>query len=229
MKRIKVLLAESEEVFREGLARILEEQPNIVVVSQCDDGRQAVEKAKETEPDVVLINNNIPEYSRIENAMQTNNLPANIKVVMLTDSHNENDLFSAIEAGATGYLLKDMKVVDLVNCIDLIVKGDVVICPPLAGKFINKFSTLRSNRPDGRSGLSGREIEILELLTQGATNKEVARTLFIAENTVKVHLKNILEKLQLRNRQQAAAYAVQHGLVTELKENSRNQVVPAGH
>ena len=217
MKRIKVLLADDKEVFREGLARLLLEQPVIEVVYQCDNSEQAIKKARETRPDVVLMNTVISEGNGIDAARQINGLSPNPKVAMLTDSRDEEDLFSAIEAGATGYLLKDMKVNDLVNCIDLIVKGEVVISPPLSGKFVSKFASMRANRAEGKAGLSKREIEILGLLAKGATNKEVAKTLFIAENTAKVHLKNILEKLQLRNRQQAAAYAVQHGLVADDK------------
>jgi DNA-binding NarL/FixJ family response regulator len=137
---------------------------------------------------------------------------------MLTDSKNEEDLFSSLDAGATGYLLKDMKFADLVKSIDLIAKGEVIISPPLANKLVNKFAGMKASEAEAKSGLSDRELEILKLLAKGHTNKEIADSLFIAENTTKVHVKNILGKLQLRNRQQAAAYAVQQGLTTEVKD-----------
>jgi len=218
MEQIKVLLADDKEIFREGLARLLGEQEQIEVVSQCSNGKQAIEKAEETEPDVVLIDNNISDCDSSKAIQQINESFPKIKVAMLTDSKGEDTLFSAIEAGATGYLVKDMKVIDLVKSIDLIAKGEVVVSSPLAGKLVDKVASTKAKEAEAKNNLSGRETEILKLLAKGATNKEIAGTLFIAENTAKVHLKNILEKLRLRNRQQAAAFAVQEGLVTEVRD-----------
>ena len=216
MEQIKVLLADGKEIFREGLARLLDEQEHIRVVSRCSNGEQAIEKVKETKPDVVLIDTNISECDSSRATRQMNESSPEVKVAMLTDSKDKDDLFSAIEAGATGYLLKDMKVGELIESIDLIGRGEVVVSPPLAGKLVDKLSSIKANEADDKDGLSKREVEILELLTKGATNKEIAETLFITENTAKVHLKNIMEKLQLRNRQQAVAYAVKKGLVTDI-------------
>jgi len=216
MGQIKVLLADEKEIFREGLARLLDEQEYIEVVSQCSNGNQAIEKVEEIKPHVVLMDTDISECDNIKATQHINESSPKVKVAMLTDSKNEEDLFSAIEAGATGYLLKDMKFSDLVKSIDLIGKGEVVVSPPLAGKLVNKFTEMKASEVEAKDGLSERELEILKMLAKGATNKEIAETLFIAENTAKVHVKNILEKLQLRNRQQAAAYAVQEGLVTEV-------------
>lgn len=223
MSQIKVLLADDKEIFREGLAKLLEEQEQIEVVSQCSNGKQTVKKVQETEPDVVLMDSNISECDSSKATQQINESFPKVKVAMLTDSENEQQLFSAMEAGATGYLLKDMKVGDLVKSIDLIANGEVVVSPPLAGKLVRKVTSTKAKEPEVDGNLSERETEILKLLAKGATNKEIAEALFIAENTTKVHLKNILEKLQLRNRQQAAAYAVQEGLVTkvtDMKEKS---------
>ena len=217
MEQIKVLLADEKEVFREGLARLLEEQEHIKVVSRCSNGEQAIKKVKETEPDVVLMDSNISECDSSKATQQIKESSPKVKVAMLTDSKSEEALFSAIEAGATGYLGKDMKVSELVKSIDLIVKGEVVVSPPLAGKLVGKFTSMRADEVEVKT-VSQREVEILQLLAKGATNKEIAETLFIAENTAKVHLKNILEKLQLRNRQQAVAYAVKQGLVTEITD-----------
>lgn len=223
MEQIKVLLADDKEIFREGLARLLDEQEQIEVVSRCSNGEQAIKKAKETEPDVVLMGSNILDCGSIRATRQINGSSPEVKVAMLTDSKREEDLFSAIEAGATGYLLKDMKVGELIESIDLIGKGEVVVSPPLAEKLVGKFTSMRQKEAEGQTGLTEREVGIVKLLAKGATNKEIAQTLFIAENTTKVHLKNILEKLQLRNRQQAAAYAVQEGLVSEVRGRGEKQ------
>jgi DNA-binding NarL/FixJ family response regulator len=214
MGQIKVLLADDKEIFREGLARLLDEQEHIKVVSQCSNGNQAITKVEETKPDVVLIDTDISECDDIKAIRQINESSPEVNVAMLTDSKHEQDLFAAIEAGATGYLLKDMKVADLIKSIDLIGRGEIVVSPPLAGKLIHKVSSTKAKEAELKNVPSERETEILKLLARGATNKEIAETLFITENTAKVHIKNILEKLGLRNRQQAAAYAVQEGLVT---------------
>jgi len=218
MGQIKVLLADDKEVFRQGLAKLLEEQENIEVTCQCCNGEQAVAKVKEIQPDVVLMDTIISQCDSMEAARQISESSPKVKVAMLTDSKNEEDLFSSIAAGATGYLLKDMKVSDLVKSIDLIAKGEVIISPPLVEKLVDKFTEMKRSQAEVKGGLSDREQEIIKLLAKGATNKEIGDTLFITENTAKVHVKHILEKLQLRNRQQAAAYAVQQGLTTEIKD-----------
>ena len=218
MGRLKVLLADDKEVFREGLARLLEEQEYIEVVSQCANGKQAIKDVKETKTDVVLIDSNILDCGSNEATREMKKSSPQVRVAVLTDSKNERELFSAIESGATGYLQKNTKLEDLVKSIDLIGKGEVVVSPPLAEKLVGKFASMRQKEAEEPTGLTDREVEIVKLLPKGLTNKEMAETLFVADNTVKVHVKNILEKLQLRNRQQLAAYAVQEGLVTEIKD-----------
>lgn len=218
MGQIKVLLADDKEVFRQGLAKLLEEQESIKVACECCNGEQALEKVKEIQPDVVLIDTVISQCDSMETTRQISESSPKVKVAMLTDSKNEEDLFSSIDAGATGYLFKDMKLGDLVKSIDLIAKGEVVVSPPLAEKLVDKFTEMKRSEAEVKDGLSDREQEILKLLAKGHTNKEIGDTLFITENTAKVHVKHILGKLQLRNRQQAAAYAVRQGLTTEIKE-----------
>ena len=216
MEQVKVLLVDDKEIFREGLAKLLQEQGHIEVVSQCSNGKEAIEKVRESEPDVVLMGSNISECDSKEATQQINESSPGVKVAMLTDSRDEEKLFSAIEDGATGYLLRDMKISDLVESIGRIGKGEVVVPPPLTGKLVRKV-ILKTKEAEVKEGLSQRETEILKLLAKGDTNKEIAETLFITENTAKVHLKHILGKLQLRNRQHAAAYAVKQGLVTEIR------------
>ena len=218
MGKLKVLLADDKEVFREGLARLLEEQGYIEVVSRCSNGKQAIEKAEETKPDVVLIDSNIANCGSKEATREIKGSSPKVQVAMLTDCENQEELFSAIESGATGYLLKDMKVDDLVKSVDLIGKGEIVVSPPLGEKLIGKFASMRQKEPERQTCLTNQELEIVKLLAKGATNKEIAETLFVTENTAKVHLKNILGKLGLRNRQQVVAYVVQQGLVTEITD-----------
>ena len=218
MEQIKVLLADDKEIFREGLARLLDEQEHIEVVSKCCNGNEAIEKVEETKPHVVLMDTDISECDDIEAIRQMTDSSPEVKVAMLTDSKHEEDLFSAIGAGATGYLLKDMKVGDLIESIDLIGKGEVVVSPALAEKVAGTFTSMREKEAEGQTGLTEREVEIVKLLAKGATNKEIAERLFIAENTVKVHLRKMLGKLGLRNRQQVVAYAVQQGLVTDVTD-----------
>jgi len=223
MKKVKVLLADSKDLFREGLAELLQNQPHIEVICQCHNGLKALEKAKETEPDIVLMDTYMPDGDSIEVVKHIGESLPNTKVAMLTDCREEEKLFSALSSGARGYLLKNIEVDTLVECVDLIAKGELVISPPLGGKLLNEFGAMRKEKEagelTGKTVLSEREIEILKLVVKGATNKEIAERLILTENTVKVHMKNILGKLQLRNKQQAVAYAIQHGFVTEIEEN----------
>lgn len=218
MALIKVILADDNEIFREGLARLLKEQEEIEVVSLCSNGRQVIDRVKETGPHVVLMDSNIPERDSINITSEIRKSSPEVKVAMFTDSADQEHLSAAIEAGAAGYLSKSMKVGDLVKSIDLIEKGQVVVSPPLSAKLASKLTRRRTDEATGKTALSQREVEVLKLLVRGDTNREIAETLIITENTARVHLKNILEKLHLRNRQQAAAYAVRHGLASEIDD-----------
>jgi len=217
MTPIRVLLADNKEIFRKGLVKLLENQTHIEVVCQCNSGREAIEKAKETKPDVALIDINMPDRGGIEALMQINESLPDTKIVMLSDIEDEDQLSLAMQEGASAYLLKEIGLESLVKSIDLISEGEVIISPLLTGKIIREIKSLKlkeeTKHTDIDADLSDREIEILSLVSKGATNKEIAKSLMIAENTVKVHVKNVLEKLRLKNKQQAAAYASQHGLL----------------
>lgn len=218
MKQIKVLVVDDKEIFREGVARLLDEQEQIEVVSKCPNDKEAIDKVKNTEPDVVLMSTNIRQADSMKAVRQISDSCPEVKVAMVADSKNEENLFLAIEAGATGYLCKDMEVDDFIKSIYLIASGKIVISPPLTRKLVNEFTTMRASKAEVGVGgtLSERELQVLKLLAKGDTNKDIAKALFITENTVKIHVKRILEKLQLRNRQQAAAYAVQKGIASEV-------------
>ncbi|MBC8512173.1 MAG: response regulator transcription factor [Dehalococcoidia bacterium] len=217
MKEIKVLIVDDREVFREGLARLLEEQQHIKVVSWCA-GKQAIGMVEKVKPDLVLMDTDLSECDSIDVVRQVTESSPEVKIAMFSESVDQARLFASVEAGASGYLVKDLSVDNLVKSIDLISEGRVVISPLLSKKFVDEFTVLREEKrargTEEESDLSERETEILRLVAEGYTNKEIAQKLCIAENTAKVHVKNILQKLELRNRQQAAAYAAEHGLVT---------------
>ena len=210
-------MADDNELFREGLARLLEESGDISVVSKCDNGNEVLSRTRSYRPDLVLTKLRLPGCDGMEATRWIVERLPRTKVVILTDSEDERDLFEAIKAGAKGYLLKNTALEDLVRSIELLARGGLIVSAQLAERLLEEFSTLhgRSSKTAGDIRLTEREREIVELVARGATNKEIGETLFIAENTVKVHMKNILEKLQLRNKQQVAAYAVDRGLINE--------------
>lgn len=216
MKQIKVLLVDDKEVFREGLARLLEEENAINVVCQCDS-QYVTAKVRQNKPDLILMDTELENCDATKLITQIAESFPDIKVAMLSNSVNKEKLFSCLESGARGYLVKNLSIRDLIQSVDLIAKGRVVISPLLAEDFLHELAALRgviqSSGVQGQYGLSDREAEILGLVGMGYSNKEIAQKLVIAENTVKVHVKNILNKLGLRNRQQAAAYAAEHGLI----------------
>jgi DNA-binding NarL/FixJ family response regulator len=217
--RIKVLLLDDKEVTRESLAKLLEEQEQFEVVSQCSKVKQVLEEVKLAQPDVVLIDGNLSECKSSEAARQINESAPKVRVAVLTDSRDQKELISAIKSGVTGYLHKEAKVDDFVESIDLIGKGGVVISSQVAEQLSGRLSSVLAEEAQGQNSLSEREVEIVKLLAKGVTNKEVAKVLYITENTAKMHVKNILAKLGLRNRQQIAAYAVQQGIVTDLTDS----------
>lgn len=220
MNPIRILLADNKELFREGLAKVLEERPEIEVIDHCDNGRMAVEKARDGKPDVVLMEASLSGCDSIEATRRIKEESPNTKVAILTDSEDEDRLCSALKAGAKGYLSKNMRINTLVQSVVVIAEGSTIVSPPLGDKLVGQVGCLKArelrDKNGCESGLSEREIEILRLVARGASNKEIAETLIIAENTVKVHMKNILRKLHLKNKQQAAAYATQQGMVSEI-------------
>jgi DNA-binding NarL/FixJ family response regulator len=218
METVKVLVVDDHALFRRGIVTVLANQPGINVVGEAANGLEAIEKAEELKPDVIVMDLNMPRCSGLEatQALQTR-LPR-VNILVLTVSDNEADLFAAIKFGATGYILKNTEPEELVQAIHHIAQGGVIISPVMASKLLTEFRNYGNDtevkKPDGEEAeLSHREDEVLRLVARGATNKEIADSLFISENTVKTHLRNIMDKLHLANRSQAAAYAVKRGLV----------------
>nr|WP_232832131.1 response regulator transcription factor [Nocardiopsis sp. FIRDI 009] len=209
---IRVLVVDDHALFRRGLVSVLEEE-DIHVVSEAGDGEEAVRLAIEHRPDVVLMDVRMPHSSGIDACPRIRESVPHAKFVMLTMSDEESDLFDALKAGATGYLLKEIGVTDIAGVVRSIAKGHSFINPAMATKLIGEFAELAKQESSPRGAptlpqLTPRETEVLKLLAHSLNNREIGERLFITENTVKNHVRNILEKLQVHSRTEAAIYAV---------------------
>jgi len=223
MDTIKVLVVDDHALFRHGIAAVLANQENLEVVGEASDGLEAIEKAKEIAPDVILMDLMMPRCSGLEATQALQAEMPQVNILVLTVSDKEADLFAAIKFGARGYILKNTEPDELIHAISHIAQGGVIVSPLMATKLLDEVKDLgvsidRGLVQEADTNVSPREVEVLQLIAQGATNKEIADSLFISENTVKTHLRNIMEKLHLANRSQAAAYAVKKGLVPYRKQ-----------
>ncbi len=218
MNPIKVLVVDDHALFRRGITAVLANHENLEVVGEASDGLEAIKKAEAIVPDIVLMDLNMPHCSGLEATQALQTKMPQVNILVLTVSDNEADLFAAVKFGAKGYILKNTEPEELIQAILHITQGGVIVSPIMATKLLTEFKGLeaegkREAIQETESNLSPREGEVLQLVAQGATNKQIADSLFISENTVKTHLRNIMEKLHLANRSQAAAYAVEKGLV----------------
>ena len=197
-------------------------QPDIEVVGACESGTEAIEKARQLKPDVIILDTEIEGNSPDVACRIRKALPESAQILMLTHSEEHHDLFDALKCGARGYLTKDATISDLVKSVNIIAEGGVIISPPMASKMLQELSSLNTAESrvstDYRLQLTKREKEVLILIGRGATNREIAITLSIAENTVKVHLRNIMEKLHVQSRLQAALMARGEGFNDEVTE-----------
>jgi len=220
---LSVLLVDDHTLFRKGLGALLAGQENLRVVGEAGDGLEALEKARELMPDLILMDIGMPGCDGVEATRRIKEEMPHIKVVMLTVSDSDEDLFEAIKSGAQGYLLKNLEPDDLFKMLDGISREEAPISGKMATKILEEFS-LQAQRESlvaiARNGLTAREVEVLKMVAEGATNKEIASALFITENTVKNHLRNILSKLHLQNRIQAAVYAARKGLISDTSSQS---------
>ena len=212
--QVRVMIVDDHALMRRGIATVLSEQEGIRVVGEAANGSEAIAKAKELAPDVIFMDLNMPVCSGLE-AIQT--LQAEMpqtNILVLTISENDEDLFAAIRFGASGYLLKNAEPEELIQAIHQVALGGAVVSPFMASKLLAEFTqkTSRLKMEDANTSLSPREEEVLQQLSQGLTNKQIADLLFISENTVKYHAHSILEKLNLPDRRAAAKFAVEHGL-----------------
>ena len=217
---IRVLMVDDHALFRRGLEMVLAEEPDIEVVGEASDGAEAVEKAGQAVPDVVLMDIRMPRSSGIEACRAMKELSPSAKIVMLTISDEEEDLFEAIRAGASGYLLKDIPYDEVADVVRAVHGGQSLINPSMAGKLLSEFATLAKRDTEEEQvqhvappKLTDREMEVLKLVARGMNNRDIAKELFISENTVKNHVRNILEKLQIHSRMEAVMIAVRQKLI----------------
>jgi len=216
---IRVLIVDDHALFRRGLEMVLAEEPDIELVGEASDGAEAVEKAGEALPDVVLMDIRMPKSSGIEACRAMKEVAPSAKIVMLTISDEEEDLFEAIRAGASGYLLKDIPYDEVADVVRAVHGGQSLINPSMAAKLLTEFAALAKRDGEERAQevpapkLTDREMEVLRLVARGMNNRDIAKELFISENTVKNHVRNILEKLQIHSRMEAVMIAVRENLI----------------
>jgi len=221
LEPIRVLIADDHALFRRGLEMVLDEEDDIDLVGQASDGTEAVAVAGESLPDVVLMDIRMPKSSGIEACRATKDVAPSAKIVMLTISDEEEDLFEAIRAGASGYLLKDIPLDEVAEAVRAVHGGQSLINPSMAGKLLSEFATLAKRDAEEEERvqhvaapkLTDREMEVLKLVARGMNNRDIAKELFISENTVKNHVRNILEKLQIHSRMEAVMIAVRQKLI----------------
>jgi len=218
MEPLRILLVDDHVLFRKGIAELLKTRDDLQVVGEAQDGIEAVTRARETLPDIILMDINMPNRDGLEATRLIKQEMPHTQIVMLTVADDDENLFEAIKSGAKGYLLKDLEPEQLFDMLDQVRQGEAAITGPIATRILAEFKEpeqTAARQPGPVDELSNREIEVLEQVVTGATNKEIGETLNITQNTVKIHLRNILEKLQVKNRIQAAVHAVREGLVDE--------------
>jgi two-component system, NarL family, response regulator LiaR len=210
---IRVLIVDDHGVVREGLRAYLELEPDIQVVGEARDGQEGVQRAQELQPDVVLMDLMMPRMDGVEATAAIKEQQPETHVIVLTSFVDDDRVVPAIKAGATSYLLKDVAASDLARAIRGARAGQAQLHPEVARRLMQQVTTPR--KVEAITQLTDREAEVLRLLAEGRSNKEIARSLVVSERTVKGHVSNILGKLGLQDRTQAALYAVRHGLAPE--------------
>jgi len=208
---LRVLLADDHPLFRDGVRSLLEAR-GMQVAGEAGDGEEAVEAALRLRPDVVLMDITMPKMNGLEATRLLKARAPEIKIVILTVSDDDRMLFEAIKSGAQGYLLKNLQAKEFFGLLSGIERGEAPITRSLAGRILEEFGRQRPGQPEPQGDeLTEREGEVLQAVSSGATNREVAAALHITENTVKFHMKNILDKLHLRSRAEVVAYAARRG------------------
>jgi DNA-binding NarL/FixJ family response regulator len=214
---LRVLIADDHALFRRGLEMVLDKEPDIDVVGEAHDGQEAVDRASELMPDVVLMDVRMPKRSGIEATQKIKELLPHVKILVLTNSDEEADLYDSIKAGASGYLLKEISSEEVADSIRSVIEGHSRISPAMASKLLSEFQAMTKKvddrQPLAPPRLTDRELQVLRLVATGLGNRDIAQQLFISENTVKNHIRNILEKLQLHSRMEAVIYAVREKLL----------------
>ena len=216
---IRTLIVDDHALFRRGLEIVLVSEPDIEVVGQAGDGTEAVQKAGESVPDIVLMDVRMPRSSGIQACRAIKDVAPSAKIIILTMSDEEEDLFEAIRAGASGYLLKDIPLDEVAEAVRAVHGGQSLISPSMAGKLLTEFATLAKRDQEQppqqlpAPKLTDREMQVLKLVARGMNNRDIAKELFISDNTVKNHVRNILEKLQIHSRMEAVMVAVREKII----------------
>jgi DNA-binding NarL/FixJ family response regulator len=215
LDELRVLVVDDHDLFRTGLRNLLEEQ-GVNVVGEAENGERAIRLTSDLAPDVVIMDLNMPGVGGVETTRRLSSLAPLSRVVVLTISADDDDVMNAVMAGACGYLLKDSSIQELIAGIRAASEGESLISPQIAAKVLQRLRA-QSKDVDAaetiRAELSDRELQVLKLIANGKDNAQIARELFISPKTVKNHISNILMKLQIENRIQAAVYAVRSGIV----------------
>ncbi|MFC1864807.1 response regulator [Chloroflexota bacterium] len=212
---IKIFLIDNYTVFRYGLISMLEKHREFRIIGDAASTSEAMGKLVEFQPDVIIMDIFMPDGEGVEAiTLVRQNLP-NVKVVILTLSDKEDDFLKTIRAGARAYLLKSIGSTELIESVRLVATGHAIVSPMIAFKLPEEFGEGNRLNKAGLNGLTSREKQVLQLVAQGASNKEIALTCFVSETTAKAHLRRILEKLHVRNRAQAAALAITKGLLNQ--------------
>jgi len=210
VRKIRIVVVDDHALFRAGLVSLLTSIPEFEIVGEAGDGREALSVVREEKPDVILLDVNMPVMGGVEmvEALQEIDQP---RILMLTISKHDEDLFGAIAAGADGYLLKDTEPDELRRAIHLVADGKSVLSPEVTSRVLKVVSSSHGIPPD--VALSKREMDVLKCLAKGMTSAQIAKDLFISENTVKTHVRHILEKLEASNRAEAVSRAIQLGII----------------
>jgi two-component system, NarL family, response regulator LiaR len=212
-KTIRVLVADDHPVVREGLRGLIEIQTNLELVGEAVDGVEAVEKARSLQPDVILLDMVMPRKDGVQAIAEIKQENPQARILVLTSFSESEKALPAIKAGALGYLLKDSAPEELLQAISNVYHGQISLHPAIARLLVQELSQ-PSDLPSAEEPLTEREVEVLQLIAQGLSNQEIAGTLVVGERTVSTHVSNILDKLHLANRTQAALYALRKGLAS---------------
>ena len=212
-----IIIADDHAVVRQGVRALLETQSDMRIVGEAASGEEAVRLSAEHAPDVVLMDLLMPGIGGVEAARQVKETSPRTQIVVLTSYHDDEHILPAIRAGALSYLLKDISPDELLAAVRRAARGEVAIHPRVAAQMMNLVSGKRRAEPNPAADLSVRELEVLRLIADGSSNSVIAEALFISEKTVKSHVSNILSKLHLADRTQAAVYAWREGLVSDRK------------